>query len=76
MTDAKANETLDRIDEKIQSVFEACAFQDITGQRVTKVVRLIKYVEERVNALIAIWGPPNWPRSMFRRKKKASTINT
>jgi len=58
VTDARVADTLDRVDEKIQSLFEACAFQDITGQRVTKVVKLIKYVEERVNALIAIWGAP------------------
>ncbi len=37
-------------------MFEACAFQDITSQRVTKAVKLIKYVEERANTLIAIWG--------------------
>ncbi|KAF0114944.1 MAG: hypothetical protein FD149_1698 [Rhodospirillaceae bacterium] len=70
VTDAKANETLDRIDEKIQSVFEACAFQDITGQRVTKVVRLIKYVEERVNALIAIWGAPQLATVDVHEEKK------
>ncbi len=37
-------------------VFEACAFQDITGQRVTKIVKSVSYVEERVNALRSIWG--------------------
>jgi chemotaxis protein CheZ len=37
-------------------VFEACAFQDITGQRVTKIVKSVSYVEERVSALRSIWG--------------------
>jgi len=37
-------------------VFEACSFQDITGQRVTKIVKSITFVEERVNALLDIWG--------------------
>ena len=36
-------------------MFEACSFQDITGQRVTKVVKLVTYIEDRVNALIDIW---------------------
>ena len=38
------------------NVFEACSFQDITGQRVSKVMKSIIYVEERVNNLIAILG--------------------
>jgi len=37
-------------------VFEAFSFQDITGQRITKVVKSVTYVEDRVNALISVWG--------------------
>jgi chemotaxis protein CheZ len=37
-------------------LFEACSFQDITGQRITKVVRSLTYVETRVNKLIEAWG--------------------
>ena len=37
-------------------MFEACSFQDITGQRVTKVVKSVTNIEDRVNALIEIWG--------------------
>jgi len=37
-------------------ILEACSFQDITGQRVSKVVKSVTYVEERVTALIKIWG--------------------
>ena len=47
---------LDKIDTNNNSVFEACSFQDITGQRVSKVVKSITYVEARVNALISLWG--------------------
>ena len=47
---------LDKIAENSQEVFEACSFQDITGQRVNKVVKSITYVEERVNALVEVWG--------------------
>jgi chemotaxis protein CheZ len=46
---------IDKIVENGNSVFEACSFQDITGQRVTKVVKLVTYIEDRVNALIDIW---------------------
>ncbi|MGE5545631.1 MAG: protein phosphatase CheZ [Solirubrobacterales bacterium] len=47
------------INETVISMFEACNFQDITGQRITKVVRTLKYIEARVNAMIEIWGPDN-----------------
>ncbi|NQV55508.1 MAG: hypothetical protein HQ503_06590, partial [Rhodospirillales bacterium] len=30
--------------------------QEITGQRITKVVRSLTYVEDRVDALIEAWG--------------------
>ncbi len=56
ITDADHLACLDRIAANGAGVFEACSFQDITGQRVTKVVKSISYVEARINALIEIWG--------------------
>jgi len=47
---------LDKIIDNGNVVFEACSFQDITGQRVTKIVKSITFIEERVNALLDIWG--------------------
>ncbi len=41
-------------------VMEACSFQDITGQRVTKVVKTLKFIEGRVAAIIGIWGPSSF----------------
>jgi len=46
----------DQIAAEIIKIFEACNFQDITGQRIDKVVRTIRFIEERVLAMIAIWG--------------------
>jgi len=46
---------LDRFTDSNNVVFEACAFQDLTGQRVTKIVKSIFYVEDQVTALRAIW---------------------
>ena len=36
------------VDERMMAVFEACSFQDITGQRVAKVVQTLKAIESRV----------------------------
>jgi chemotaxis protein CheZ len=56
ITDPAQVALLDQITTNTNRVFEACAFQDITGQRVNKVARSITYVEERVNALINLFG--------------------
>jgi chemotaxis protein CheZ len=37
-------------------VFEACNFQDLTGQRITKVVNTLRFVEERIIKMMEIWG--------------------
>jgi chemotaxis protein CheZ len=37
------------VDEKMLVVFEACSFQDITGQRVAKVVETLQHIEARVS---------------------------
>lgn len=47
---------VDHVAEEVISIFEACNFQDITGQRVTKVVKTIHFIEERVRSMIDIWG--------------------
>ena len=56
ITDEKQTELLDRLLERQNAVFEACAFQDLTGQRITKIIKSVSYVEERVCALREIWG--------------------
>ncbi|NWH08287.1 MAG: protein phosphatase CheZ [Alphaproteobacteria bacterium] len=60
MTDMRARgadpsdcETIENITTEI---FLACSFQDITGQRTTKVVNVLRYLEQRVNSMIEIWG--------------------
>jgi chemotaxis protein CheZ len=36
------------VEAKMLIVFEACSFQDITGQRIAKVVETLQHIEERV----------------------------
>lgn len=42
--------------EAVMAIFEACNFQDITGQRITKVVKTMRFIEERIDAMMDIWG--------------------
>ncbi len=44
------------LDNEISNIFTACSFQDLTGQRTTKVVNALRYIEQRVGAMMAIWG--------------------
>lgn len=44
------------IQDKIVEIFEACNFQDLTGQRITKVVKTLEFIEERVGSMMEIWG--------------------
>jgi len=56
ITDPDQVNQFDQISAHSAEVFEACSFQDITGQRITKVVNSLTYVEDRVNALINVRG--------------------
>ncbi len=49
-------ELCDQIEGHATDIFMACSFQDITGQRTTKVVNVLRYLEQRVNSMIDIWG--------------------
>jgi len=44
------------IDGEVNNIFTACSFQDLTGQRTSKVVNALRYIEQRVIAMINIWG--------------------
>ncbi len=44
------------VSEQVTKIFEACNFQDLTGQRITKVVRTLAHIEQRIEALIAAFG--------------------
>lgn len=51
-----APEFCDRLDQRAIDIYTACSFQDITGQRTGKVVRALHLIEQRINAMIEIWG--------------------
>ena len=55
--DAKQIDALcDKINEQTTVAMEACSFQDLTGQRVSKVIGSLRFVEERVNAMAELCG--------------------
>jgi chemotaxis protein CheZ len=73
-TDAAAAPQLcDRIVDRVNQVFEACSFQDLTGQRVTRVVNALKFVEDRVNTMIRMWGKDELAE-VFEELKRESEL--
>jgi chemotaxis protein CheZ len=52
-------------------IFEACSFQDITGQRITKVVKSLKEIEGSVDRLIRLFGADG--TAELSEKKKQNT---
>jgi chemotaxis protein CheZ len=53
---AEIDSFCDTISEKSMEAVEACSFQDLTGQRINKIVGSMKFVEERVNAMADLCG--------------------
>lgn len=52
----KVGALCDDLAQQSIAIMEACSFQDITGQRITKIVRSMKFVEERVDKMVDLWG--------------------
>ena len=44
-------------------IYEACSFQDITGQRVGKIVRTLQLIEIRISEILHVFGSPTTERA-------------
>ncbi len=49
-------EVAEKLTEATTRIYESCNFQDITGQRISKVVKALKHIEEKVDALVSVFG--------------------
>ena len=45
-----------KLNDAVTQIYEACSFQDLTVQRITKVVRTLKSIEAKVEGLLATFG--------------------
>ena len=72
--------------DHVVQIFEACNFQDLTGQRIGKVVSTLKFIEEHINRMQEIWSnieravpaPPVTPvrRAMPMARASSSTVQS
>lgn len=45
-----------KLSEAVTLIYEACSFQDITGQRISKVVQTLKYIEKKLDELFTFYS--------------------
>ena len=56
VSEAASGEMAAKLTDVTTRIYEACSFQDITGQRITKVVGTLKTIEAKVASIIAAFG--------------------
>jgi|GEM_PF-564744 len=45
----------DLLDAHATETYTACSFQDLTGQRIRKIINILNFLEARIDAMIRIW---------------------
>lgn len=68
---------VDLINDRVLEIFQACSFQDITGQRVRKVVETLNHIEDRVARFAAVMGVSDAPleETDEERRKRELLLN-
>ena len=61
--------------DAVTNIYEASAFQDITGQRITKIVRGLQSMESKLSSLVSAFGPLEEPCESGAPKGDAALLN-
>lgn len=69
------DEQADVLSQAVTQIYEACSFQDITGQRIHKVVGALKEIEQKVETVVEKFGPDQATREEMKRKRQAEKEN-
>jgi len=66
------------VEQHMMAIFEACTFQDLTGQRVTRVIQTVEVIEERIEVLCRMIEnnqiTPNAPKVSDTEKRNRSRL--
>lgn len=46
----------DALDLRATEIYTACSFQDITGQRITKVIAVLRMLDNRIGTMAKLWS--------------------
>jgi chemotaxis protein CheZ len=64
-----------RLQDAVTKIYEACSFQDITGQRITKVVTTLKTIEAKVSQIVTTFCVEITPREPLAAAASAELLN-
>ncbi len=73
LTEQMPPEVSEKVVDAVTQVYEACGFQDITGQRIKKVVATLTHIEEKVHALLDAFGQEGQSEAVRERARAAKT---
>ncbi len=54
--EANAPDMKDTVNNAVAQIYLACNFQDITGQRITKVLNTLEYIDQKVRGILQLFG--------------------
>ena len=63
------------VQDATMRIYEACSFQDITGQRITKVVATLKTIESTIARIVDTFGIMPVPGEPKERGQKEGLLN-
>ena len=66
---ANAGDAGAEIAAEVTKIYEACSFQDITGQRISKVVKTLKEIEEKIDNLMHVLAGEALPEGAADKKE-------
>ena len=58
------------VNDKMMLIFEACSFQDLTGQRISKVVETLEYIDTRISRFASAIGAEDSKAPVSAKEKK------
>ncbi|ORE94553.1 hypothetical protein ATO13_10776 [Stappia sp. 22II-S9-Z10] len=68
--DDELRERAQAIGDSVIQIFEACNFQDITGQRISKVVESLAFIEERIASMVDVWKAQELTAPVQEKKER------
>ena len=57
-----------KLNDAVMRIYEACGFQDITGQRITKVLHTLTVIEAKIDGILSACGDTARPNSTLNSR--------
>lgn len=73
---AQDKEAVAAIAARVSSIFEACSFQDVTGQRIRRAIQHLQQVENMLETMIPAGSRPEVPREQVQVKTAMRTVQS